>query len=74
MHGGGNATTRVGARWLTADDPSVPWLPRSGWKVAKHGVGLRWLLLALLVVALLVDASRLVAADRRRRPSRDTYV
>ena len=69
MHGGGNATTRVGDRWLTADDPSVPWLLLSGWKVANHGVGLRWLLLALLV-----DASRLVAADRRRRASRETYV
>ena len=41
VHGGGNATTRVGARLLTADDPSVPWLLRTGWKVANHGVGLR---------------------------------
>ena len=66
MHGGGNATTRVGDRWLTADDPSVPWLPRSGWKVANHGVGLRWLLLALLVVALLVAADRPAQGQPRR--------
>jgi hypothetical protein len=64
VHAGGNATTRVGDRWLTADDPSVAWLLRSGWQAANHGVGLRWLLLAVLVTALLVDASRLLAADR----------
>jgi len=64
VHAGGNATTRVGDRWLTADNPSVPWLLRSGWGVANHGVGLRWLLLAVLIGAMLVDAARLLAADR----------
>ncbi len=63
VHAGGNATSAVGRKWLTAVDPSVPWLLRSGWQVARHGVGLRWLLLALLVVALLVDAARLRAGD-----------
>jgi len=74
VHGACSATTRVGDRWLTADDPSVPWLLRSGWKVASHGVGLRWLLPALLVVALLVDVSRLVAADRPAQGQPRRYV
>jgi hypothetical protein len=63
VHAGYNATLSVGDAWLTTDSPSVPWLLRTGWQVGFHGVGLRWLLLALLVVALLVDARHLYAGD-----------
>jgi hypothetical protein len=63
VHAGGNATAAVQDRWLTAEHPSMPWLIRSGWQVAHHGVGLRWLLVVLLVVALAVDARQLRRGD-----------
>jgi hypothetical protein len=66
VHAGGNATVLVGDKWLTAENPSVPWLIRAGWQVGNHGVGLRWLLLLLLLVALLVDARHLHRGDRAR--------
>jgi RsiW-degrading membrane proteinase PrsW (M82 family) len=63
VHAGGNATSAVQDRWLTAAHPSMPMLIRLGWRVAHHGVGLRWLLPVLLLVALIVDARHLRAAD-----------
>ena len=41
----------------------MPWLIRSGWQVAHHSVGLRWLLVVLLVLALVVDARQLRRGD-----------
>ena len=59
VQAGWNATLAVGDRWLTSDNPSMPWLLRLGWRLGQHGFGLGWLLLVLFLVALLVDAGRL---------------
>jgi hypothetical protein len=56
---GWNATLAVGDVWRTATDSSMPWLLRLGWQFGLHGFGLRWLLVALFLVAMLVDAGRL---------------
>jgi hypothetical protein len=63
VHAGGNATAAVGERWVTAQHPSMPWLIRAGWQIGLPGVGLRWLLPALLVFALVIDARRLARGD-----------
>lgn len=69
VQAGWNATLAVGDRWLTAADPSMPWLLRFGWRLGNHGFGLGWLLLVGLLIALLVDAGRLRnAADEADDP------
>ena len=65
-HAGFNATSSTAGRWLTTDHPSVPWPIRFTWRLANHGYGLGWVLLVLFVVALLIDARHLRAADRLR--------
>lgn len=56
VHAGGNAQASVGDSWLSAQHPSTPWWIRLGWTVGNHGVGLRWLMVLLLVLALVLDA------------------
>jgi hypothetical protein len=69
VQAGWNATLAVGDRWLTAADPSMPWVLRFGWRLGNHGFGLGWLLLVGFLIALLVDAGRLRnAADEADDP------
>jgi len=62
-HFGGNAIGHD-STWLQAKHTSAPWPLRQVWAHTGEGTGIGWLLLAVLLACLLVDAARLHAAGR----------
>lgn len=63
-HAGFNATAGPEGRlWVETPTPAVPWLLRTTWDWTGEGAHRAGLLLALLTLALLVDARRLRRAD-----------
>ncbi len=58
-HAGFNASAATGRGWVDLEGSTMPWLIRVTWDWSGQGDGRGWLLLALLLVALLVDARRL---------------